>query len=119
MTFSFDVTSEPGEAGTAIVAARGEIDIFTAPDLKREARQAVEDGATKLVLDLSETTFLDSTGLGVIIGLAKLVRPAGGDITIVNTDPTIARTFEITGLAEILTIRGTRDEALAALAGES
>ena len=112
----FEVSQERAAPGTAVIAVGGEIDIFTAPDVRRAAVAAIDEGANRVILDLSRPTFLDSTGLGVIIGLSKRVRPAGGDIVIVNTDEGIARTFEITGLAEIFRIFGTREEALSAAA---
>jgi anti-sigma B factor antagonist len=65
--------------------------------------------------DLTNTTFLDSTALGVLIGAVKRLRSRDGVLTIVNTDPNIAKTFEITGLDQIFTIRPTRDEAVEAL----
>lgn len=116
MSFEFELTTERPSPDTAIIAVGGEIDIFTAPDVRRVGLEAVTDGATRVILDLSRTTFLDSTGLGVIIGLSKRVRPSGGDVVIVNIDAGIARTFEITGLNEIFRICETRAEALEAAA---
>ncbi|HEY5142991.1 MAG TPA: STAS domain-containing protein [Solirubrobacteraceae bacterium] len=112
----FAVTGRSHGSGVHILSVRGEIDISTAPKVKLAAREAVFAGNNRVVLDLSNTTFLDSTGLGVIIALARLLRP-DGDIAIVNSDPSIAKTFEITGLAEIFTVCATREEAIAALKG--
>ncbi|CAB4868616.1 unannotated protein [freshwater metagenome] len=82
--------------------------------MKAAATEAVS-GSPKLVLDLTETTFVDSTALGVIIGLVKRVRPVGGDVVLVNVDPEIARTLAITGLDELLNVFEHRDPAVAAL----
>ena len=101
-----------------VVAVAGEIDLFTAPELKATLTDAIEDGKTRIVVDLTETTFLDSTALGVLIGAIKRLRSRDGRMTIVNTDQNIAKTFEITGLDQIFTIRPTRDEAVAALDAE-
>lgn len=98
-----------------MIAVAGEIDLYTAPDLKQLLTQVIEDGATGVVMDLSGTTFLDSTGLGVLIGGLKRLRSRDGALAVVNVDDSIARTFEITGLDQIFTIRASRDEALAAL----
>jgi anti-sigma B factor antagonist len=98
-----------------VVAVTGEIDLFTAPELKAVLSEAVEAGRTRIVVDLTETTFLDSTALGVLIGAVKRLRSRDGVLTIVNTDANIAKTFEITGLDQIFTIRPTRDEAIRAL----
>ena len=115
-TTDFVISSAADQSGAHVVAIRGEIDIFTAPSVKLAAREAVFAGSRRIVLDLTETTFLDSTGLGVVIGLARLVRP-DGEIAIVNVSPTIAKTFQITGLDDIFIVRPTLAEALAALAG--
>jgi anti-sigma B factor antagonist len=98
-----------------IVAIRGEIDLFTAPEVKTVLASAIDSGRIRVVVDLTETTFLDSTALGVLIGAVKRLRTRNGALTIVNVDANIAKTFEITGLDQIFTIRPTRDEAVQAL----
>ena len=98
-----------------VIAVAGEIDLFTAPELKSALAAAVEGGRTRIVVDLTETSFLDSTALGVLIGAVKRLRTRDGVLTIVNTDRNIAKTFEITGLDQIFTIRPTRGEAIEAL----
>jgi anti-sigma B factor antagonist len=98
-----------------VVAVRGEIDLFTAPELKQKLTDAIEGGKTRIVVDLSDTTFLDSTALGVLIGAVKRLRSREGALVIVNTDQNIAKTFEITGLDQIFTILSTRNDAIAAL----
>jgi anti-sigma B factor antagonist len=98
-----------------VVAVRGEIDLFTAPELKQKLTDAIESGKSRIVVDLTETTFLDSTALGVLIGAVKRLRSREGALVIVNVDQNIAKTFEITGLDQIFTILGTRDDAIAAL----
>ena len=98
-----------------VIAVAGEIDLFTAPELKSALAASVEGGRTRIVVDLTDTSFLDSTALGVLIGAVKRLRTRDGVLTIVNTDRNIAKTFEITGLDQIFTIRPTRDEAIEAL----
>src|SRR3712207_5698096 len=110
----FAVTEQGPQAGHHVIAARGEIDLFTAPDLKQVLTDAIEGGEHRVVIDLTEVSFLDSTALGVLIGAVKRLRSRGGALAIVNTDASIAKTFEITGLDQIFTIRETRDAALAA-----
>ena len=101
----FSLKQEPIDADRHVVAVTGEIDLFTAPELKSTLADAVEAGHTRIVVDLTQTTFLDSTALGVLIGAVKRLRSQDGVLTIVNTDPNIAKTFEITGLDQIFTIR--------------
>jgi anti-sigma B factor antagonist len=111
----FTLNQEALDDQRHVVAVGGEIDLFTAPELKAAIGEALESGHTRIVVDLSATTFLDSTALGVLIGAVKRLRSRDGVLTIVNTDPNIAKTFEITGLDQIFTIRPTRDEAVEAL----
>jgi anti-sigma B factor antagonist len=111
----FALTEENLDDERHVVAVAGEIDLFTAPELKAALAAALEAGRTRIVVDLTETSFLDSTALGVLIGAVKRLRSRDGVLTIVNTDRNIAKTFEITGLDQIFTIRPTRGEAIEAL----
>jgi anti-sigma B factor antagonist len=115
----FSLTEDGLDGDRHVVAVRGEIDLFTAPELKQRLTDAIEGGKTRIVVDLSDTTFLDSTALGVLIGAVKRLRSRdGGALVIVNVDQNIAKTFEITGLDQIFTIVAERDAAIAALDGE-
>jgi len=111
----FALTEDALDADRHVVAVRGEIDLFTAPELKQKLTDAIEAGKSRIVVDLSDTTFLDSTALGVLIGAVKRLRSREGALVIVNVDQNIAKTFEITGLDQIFTILSTRDDAIAAL----
>ncbi len=115
----FTLTEDALDDDRHVVAVRGEIDLFTAPELKQKLTDAIEGGRTRIIVDLSETTFLDSTALGVLIGAVKRLRSRDGALVIVNTDQNIAKTFEITGLDQIFTILSARSEAVAALDGAS
>ena len=111
----FALNEDSLDADRHVVAVRGEIDLFTAPELKQKLTDAIESGKNRIVVDLSDTTFLDSTALGVLIGAVKRLRSREGALVIVNVDQNIAKTFEITGLDQIFTILSTRDDAIAAL----
>lgn len=111
----FTLTQERIDDDRLVVAIHGEIDLFTAPEFKAALANAIDAGVTRIVVDLTETGFLDSTALGVLIGAIKRLRARDGRLTIVNVDESIAKTFEITGLDQIFTIFGTRAEAVAAL----
>ena len=115
MPAEFALSEDPLGEGRHVVGVRGEIDLFTAPELKKTLADAIENGATRVVVDLSDTTFLDSTALGVLIGAVKRLRSRDGQLVIVNTDQNIAKTFEITGLDQIFTILDTRDAAVGTL----
>ena len=111
----FALTEDALDTDRHVVAVRGEIDLFTAPELKEKLTDAIESGKSRIVVDLTDTTFLDSTALGVLIGAVKRLRSREGALVIVNVDQNIAKTFEITGLDQIFTILSTRDDAIAAL----
>lgn len=117
MTFDFSLAEESAATGAHVIAVAGEVDIFTAPELKRAIGAAIDKGAVKLVVDLTETRFLDSTALGVLIGAVKRLRPLDGQLAIVNTEVSTTKTFEITGLDQIFTIVDSRPAAVTALEG--
>jgi anti-sigma B factor antagonist len=115
MSPEFAITEHPIDEERHVLAVRGEIDLFTAPELKQVLAEAIEGGRIRIIVDLTDTTFLDSTALGVLIGAVKRLRSRDGALAIVNVDDNIAKTFEITGLDQIFTIVPTRDEAIDAV----
>ena len=99
--------------GTAtVLTVEGEVDIATAPKLREKLVELAAGGATRVVVDLEKVEFLDSTGLGVLIGGMKRLRSTDGDLTLVCTQPRILRVFEITGLNRAFTIHDTIDKAV-------
>ncbi len=115
MSPDFAVTEHPIDAERHVLAVRGEIDLFTAPELKQVLAESIEAGRVRIIVDLTDTTFLDSTALGVLIGAVKRLRSRDGALAIVNVDENISKTFEITGLDQIFTILPTREEAIEAV----
>jgi anti-sigma B factor antagonist len=115
MSPEFAITEHPIDGERHVLAVRGEIDLFTAPELKQVLAESIEAGRIRIIVDLTDTTFLDSTALGVLIGAVKRLRSRDGALAIVNIDDNIAKTFEITGLDQIFTIVPTRDEAVDAV----
>jgi anti-sigma B factor antagonist len=73
----------------------------------------IADGATLIVVDLTKTTFIDSTALGVIIRGVERLKQRDGRLVVVCADPNIVKIFEVTGLNRIFSVYGSRDEALA------
>ncbi len=97
-----------------VVSVEGEVDVHTAAQLRLTLDQEIADGHVRLVVDLDKVSFLDSTGLGVLVGRLKLVRNASGWLRIVCTSERILRVFRITGLDKVFGIHESVDEALAA-----
>jgi anti-sigma B factor antagonist len=116
MSPEFAITEHAIDSERHVLAVRGEIDLFTAPELKQVLAESIEAGRIRIIVDLTETTFLDSTALGVLIGAVKRLRSRHGALAMVNIDENIAKTFEITGLDQIFTIVATRDDAVEAVA---
>jgi anti-sigma B factor antagonist len=108
-----DITTEEAGAGVAVVALAGEIDHYTCPEFKQELLRVIADGATLIVVDLTKTTFIDSTALGVIIRGVERLKQRDGRLVVVCADPNIVKIFEVTGLNRIFSVYGSRDEALA------
>ena len=115
MSPEFAISEHPIDEERHVLAVRGEIDLFTAPELKQVLAESIEAGRVRIIVDLTDTTFLDSTALGVLIGAVKRLRSREGALAIVNIDENIAKTFEITGLDQIFTIVPTREEAVDAV----
>lgn len=115
MSPEFAITEHPIDGERHVLAVRGEIDLFTAPELKQVLAESIEAGRVRIIVDLTDTTFLDSTALGVLIGAVKRLRSRDGALAIVNIDENISKTFEITGLDQIFTIVTTREEAVDAV----
>jgi anti-sigma B factor antagonist len=90
----------------------GEVDLYTAPEFKQQLLDAIGQGARHVVVDLSDTTFIDSTTLGVLVGGIKRLRPEGGQLSIVCSDRNITKIFEITGLNRVFPIHESRADAL-------
>jgi anti-sigma B factor antagonist len=87
-----------------VVQVSGEIDISSAPRLREAIVGVLAEGRTQIAVDLREVDFLDSTGLGVLVGGLKRARSAGGELRVISTSPRIAKVFAITGLDGIFQI---------------
>jgi anti-sigma B factor antagonist len=112
---NFHIEDESHKADSIVIKLQGEVDLYAAPELKDHVNRAIESGKTKLVLDLSEATFIDSTTLGILVSGMKRLRPRGGMLAVLCPDPTMARIFDITGLNRMFSVHETLESALAAL----
>jgi anti-sigma B factor antagonist len=110
---NFEIESERVSDGVYVISLGGEIDLYTAPEFKQQLIDAVQAGAQTIVIDLTKTTFIDSTTLGVLVGAVKRLRENGGELSLVCRDQNITKIFEITGLDRVFAIHASRDEALA------
>lgn len=106
------IKSERLEDGIGLVAVSGESDLYTAPHLKGELLRLIGSGSSRVVVDLTKTSFVDSATLGVLLGGLKRLRPQGGEIALVVDDANIRKIFEITLLDRVFPIVQTLPEAL-------
>ena len=101
------------EGGRVIVAAIGEVDVFTAPLLDAELSRLTADGRVNLVVDLARVDFLDSTGLSVLVKALKRVREAEGSLDVVVVSERVEKVFRITGLDQLIPLHASVAAALA------
>lgn len=99
----FGVTVESDGRGGTAVRIRGEVDLYTASQLRERLDEATEHGG-HVVVDLESLDFIDSTGLGVLVGALKRVRERDGDIVLRNANPSTAKILEIAGLTKLFTV---------------
>ncbi len=99
------------EDGSLVLAIGGELDIGSAPRLREEITILVDGGCTRLVLDMGEVTFLDSSGLSVLIMGLKRLRERGGDLLLRAVNPQPRAVLEMTGITRLLGLSELGDEA--------
>ena len=109
---NFDINTEQLGDSSYVISLTGEVDLYTAPEFKQQLLEVINQGAKEVVVDFSNTTFIDSTTLGVLVGGVKRLRPDGGKLSIVCSDRNITKIFEITGLNRVFPIHADRAEVL-------
>src|SRR5918992_2709351 len=100
------------EDGYTIIEVGGEIDVYTAPRLRDKITELVGEGHYHLVIDMESVDFLDSTGLGVLVGGLKKVRAHDGSMRLICNQERLLKIFRITGLAKVFVIHGSQADAL-------
>jgi len=99
---------------TTVISVEGELDLATAPRLKWMLLDALADGHSRLVLDLTLVTFMDSTALSVLVGVNRSLRDAGA-LAIVSSNASVLKIFELSGMDGAFAISPTLEQALAHL----
>jgi anti-sigma B factor antagonist len=114
MAIEFAIEDRRIDAATHVVAVAGEVDLFTAPEFKQRVMAPIAAGTEHIVVDLTGTTFIDSSSLGVLIGAHRRLKARGGRLVVACDNEAIVKTFRITGLDGVFTLVPTVDEALQA-----
>jgi len=105
-----ETSLEDTRQGVVVVNVCGDVDSFAAPALKEELFACIDSGAERVVIDLTASGFVDSTGLGVLVAGLKHAR--GRELAVVSDDAGLWRMFRIVGLDRVFTMYRTRTEAL-------
>jgi anti-sigma B factor antagonist len=113
-------------ADHAVLEVGGEVDVYTAPKLRERLTELIDGGARNVVVDLDRVDFLDSTGLGVLVGAHKRLRPMGGTFSLVCAKESLLKVFRITALDQIIPLHpsveiatGTRTDGIGAQPGQA
>ena len=101
-----------GRENVAVMAPKGRLDMASAPAFRERVKQLVEGGSHHLVVDLGEVSFVDSSGLGAVIGGLKVTRQFGGDLRIARPNQQVRLVLELTSLNRLLQPYDTLEEAL-------
>ena len=105
MALAIDVKHEDG---ATVLVLRGDLDLSTAPDLREALVEVIDEGA-RIVIDMEAIDFLDSAGLGILVGGLKRARTNGGELELVCSSHAVLKPIEITGLDRVFTIHRGRD----------
>lgn len=101
MNISIEIIENESEVNVKLI---GEIDAHTAPEVREALLQSAEKNGMQMIIDLSEVSYMDSTGLGVFVGVFKSLRANEGNLILTGMSDRLKRLFDITGLAEIMDI---------------
>ena len=115
---NFEIKTDELGDDAYVISLAGEVDLYTAPEFKQQLLDVISQGGKNVIVDFSNTTFIDSTTLGVLVGGVKRLRTNEGQLSLVCSDRNITKIFEITGLDRVFTIYATRDEAVSAISGQ-
>ena len=101
------------KANKMIIKVKGDLDLVSAQQFKQVVERSIVKGRTKnIILDLEEVGFIDSSGLGVILGRYKNLRNRGGRLSIINPQPQVTRLLELSGIGKLAHIYNSEKEAL-------
>src|SRR5712691_783358 len=95
---NFDIKTEQMSDDAYVISLAGEVDLYTAPEFKQQLLEVIGQGGKDVIVDFTNTTFIDSTTLGVLVGGVKRLRSNEGQLSLVCSDRNITKIFEITGV---------------------
>lgn len=102
--------SEQRDGGRVVLSVRGEVDIASAPSLRQRLVEVIDDDTRLIAIDASEIGFMDSTGLGVLVGGLKRMRQQEGNLVVVSPSDSVRKIFEVTGLVDVFGVVDSVEE---------
>lgn len=109
---SFDIATETHESGVVIVRLDGQFDFSHVATARAAINQRIEDGATNIVVNLDGLEYIDSAGLGLLVGTLARMRDRKGVLSVVCRSPRIRRVFDITRLTQLIALHDSEEAAL-------
>ncbi|HEX6520936.1 MAG TPA: STAS domain-containing protein [Streptosporangiaceae bacterium] len=106
--------SLPAGDNCAVLRVNGEVDVYTAPELRERVVELLADDFVHLIVDLRDVVFLDSTGIGALVGILRRVRAQDGSLMLVTSSERLLNIFEVTGLGNVFDIYPALEDAIAA-----
>ncbi|MBI3628299.1 MAG: STAS domain-containing protein [Candidatus Rokubacteria bacterium] len=99
--------------GVTLVVPKGDLDMGTADQMKRTLTELIEKGQSKLVMDLTDVAYVDSSGLGALVAAMKRARAVGGNLKLCGLQEDVRSIFEMTRLIKVMAVHSDRQEAVA------
>ena len=112
MALEFSIEDHRLDGETHVIEVTGEVDLFTAPEFKQRVMAPIMADVDRVIVDLANATFIDSSSLGVLIGAHRRLKLRGGALLVVCASEAIAKTFKITGLDGVFTLASSVEQAL-------
>lgn len=101
--------------GIPVIDVAGEIDLYTAPQFKRALTDTVDDGHCRILVNMKQVSYMDSSGFGTLLGVTKRVRPGGGSVNLIGCNDAIHRMLHITRLSTVFGLYDDEESAICAL----
>lgn len=113
---TLEVTTRELDSNTAVIEIQGDIDFYSSAELKDILENAIEKGKHRLIIQLEKVEFIDTAGIGVLVGRLGPARQRGGDVVLVSSRPQVKKVFQMTGLLQAFRFFDAMDEAIAGVA---
>lgn len=112
----FEIRESAAAGGVYTFWVSGDVDFGVAPELKKRITNRIDAGDRQIVIDLTDTGFVDSTAIGVLVGALKRLHDQGGSLAVVCDNEDVRNIFAVVGLENVIPLHRSREDALAELA---